>query len=198
MTFGCLNTLRKVNDPVLQLWARVLGGVPGSRLLINAPLGRARQWITRVMASGGIDASRLDFADFAPWPAYINLYSRIDIALDPFPCNGGITTCDGLWMGVPAITLRGQTAVGRAGSSILHNIGLPELIASSQEQYVRITTELAGDLDRLASMRSSLRDRLRASPLMDARQFAHDVEEAYRQMWRNWCAGQNSAEPGVK
>jgi predicted O-linked N-acetylglucosamine transferase (SPINDLY family) len=198
VTFGCLNTLRKVNDPVLQLWARVLGAVPGSRLLINAPVGRARQWITRTMAAGGIDASRLEFVGFQPWPAYIELYNRIDIALDPFPCNGGITTCDGLWMGVPVVTLRGQTAVGRAGSSILHNIGLVELIATSQEQYVRIATELADDLDRLAGVRSSLRDRLRSSPLMDAGQFARDVEGAYRQMWRSWCVQQGGAGPGVK
>jgi predicted O-linked N-acetylglucosamine transferase (SPINDLY family) len=187
VTFGCLNTLRKVNDPVLQLWARVMHAVPGSRLLINAPVGRARQWITRVMGTGGIEASRLEFVGFQPWPAYIELFNRIDIALDPFPCNGGITTCDGLWMGVPVVTLHGQTAVGRAGSSILHNVGLPELIASSQEQYVKIAAELAEDLGRLEGMRRDLRDRLRRSPLMDAQQFARDVEGAYRQMWQTWC-----------
>jgi protein O-GlcNAc transferase len=187
VTFGCLNTLGKVNDPVLQLWARVMNAVPGSRLLINSPVGRARQWITRVLGVGGIEASRLEFARFQPWPAYIEVYNRIDIALDPFPCNGGITTCDGLWMGVPVVTLHGQTAVGRAGSSILHNVGLPELIASSQDEYVKIAAELAGDLGRLEGIRRGLRDRLRRSPLMDAPQFARDVEGAYRQMWQTWC-----------
>jgi predicted O-linked N-acetylglucosamine transferase (SPINDLY family) len=198
VTFGCLNALRKVNDPVLQLWARVMNAVSGSRLLINSPVGRARQWITRVMGAGGIDASRLEFVGFQPWPAYIELYNRIDIALDPFPCNGGITTCDGLWMGVPVVTLHGHTAVGRAGSSILHNVGLPELIASSQEEYVKIAAELAGDLGRLEGMRRGLRDRLRRSPLMDAPQFARDVEAAYREMWRSWCSQRGGAGSGVQ
>ncbi|MGA3068215.1 MAG: hypothetical protein ABSF29_15330, partial [Tepidisphaeraceae bacterium] len=105
----------------------------------------------------------------------------------PFPFNGGTTTCDALWMGVPVITLGGPTAVGRGGVSILSNIGLPELIASTPEQYVQIALDWAADLDRLNTLRQSLRARLAASPLMNAKQFVHDLESAYRRMWIAWC-----------
>jgi predicted O-linked N-acetylglucosamine transferase (SPINDLY family) len=90
-------------------------------------------------------------------------------------------------MGVPVITLAGQTVVGRAGLSQLSNLGLPELIARTPEQYVQIATDLAKDLPRLAELRRTLRARMQASPLMDAPRFARNVEAAYRQMWRNWC-----------
>ena len=118
---------------------------------------------------------------------YFALYRQIDIGLDPFPCNGGTTTCDALWMGVPVVTLAGRTAVGRGGVSVLRNVGLPELIAETPEQYVQIAAALAGDLPRLAELRRTLRERMRASPLMDAPRFARNVEAAYRQMWRKWC-----------
>jgi predicted O-linked N-acetylglucosamine transferase (SPINDLY family) len=113
-------------------------------------------------------------------------YGRIDIALDPFPWGGGITTCEALWMGVPVVSLVGRTAVGRGGASILANIGVPELVAQTPEQYVQIAAALARDLPRLAELRRTLRARMQASPLMDAPRFARNVEAAYRQMWRNW------------
>jgi predicted O-linked N-acetylglucosamine transferase (SPINDLY family) len=91
-------------------------------------------------------------------------------------------------MGVPVISLVGPTAVGRGGASILANVGAPELIARTPQQYVQIATDLAGDLTRLAELRRTLRARMQASPLMDAPRFARNVEAAYRQMWRNWCA----------
>jgi predicted O-linked N-acetylglucosamine transferase (SPINDLY family) len=90
-------------------------------------------------------------------------------------------------MGVPTVTLRGQTAVGRAGVSVLTNVDLPDWIAETPEQYVHIATEMAGNLPRLAELRSTLRERLRASPLMNHAQFAKDLESAYRRMWQNWC-----------
>jgi predicted O-linked N-acetylglucosamine transferase (SPINDLY family) len=90
-------------------------------------------------------------------------------------------------MGVPVVTLAGRTAVGRGGVSILANVGLPELIAQTPQQYVQIATDLAGDLPRLGELRRTLRARMQASPLMDAPRFARNIEAAYRQMWRNWC-----------
>jgi predicted O-linked N-acetylglucosamine transferase (SPINDLY family) len=137
----------------------------------------------------GVDPRRLRFADFQPPKEYFGLYGQIDIALDPFPYGGGTTTCDALWMGVPVVSLVGKTAVGRGGLSILSNIGLPELVARSEEQYVRIASELAGDLPRLRDLRSTLRQRMERSPLMDAPRFARNIEAAYREMWRRWCGG---------
>ncbi|HMD53796.1 MAG TPA: hypothetical protein VKJ65_04520, partial [Phycisphaerae bacterium] len=96
-------------------------------------------------------------------------------------------TLDSLYMGVPVITLVGKTAVGRGGKSILTNVGLPELIAQTPEAYVEIAVKLAGDLPRLAELRKTLRDRMKNSPLMDAKRFARNVEDAYRRMWIKWC-----------
>jgi protein O-GlcNAc transferase len=128
------------------------------------------------------------FVGMAPAAEYLRLYHWIDVALDTFPYGGGATTCDALWMGVPVVSLRGKTAVGRGGLSILSNVGLPELAARSEEEYVRIASELAADLPRLKDLRQTLRQRMQQSPLMDAPRFARNVEAAYRQMWRKWCA----------
>jgi predicted O-linked N-acetylglucosamine transferase (SPINDLY family) len=108
----------------------------------------------------------------------------VDIALDTFPYHGTTTTCEALWMGVPVVTLAGQTHASRVGVSLLSNLGHPEWIATSPEGYVKIAVELAGDLPRLAQLRSTLRGRMEASPLMDAPGFAREIEAAYREMWR--------------
>ena len=112
-----------------------------------------------------------------------------DIALDPFPYNGGVTTCDALWMGVPVVSLRGETSVARGGASILSNLVMAELIARSPQQYVSIATSLASDLPRLSALRRELRQRLADSPITDAARFAADIESAYVRMWESWCQG---------
>ena len=187
VTFGCLNNFAKVS-PALDLWAEILRGLPGSRLIVHSPPGAHLDTVRKRFAGKGISPDRLEFPSRQPWLEYVRTYGRIDIALDPFPWGGGITTCDALWMGVPVVSLVGRTAVGRGGASILSNVGVPELIARTPEQYVQIATDLAKDLPRLAELRRTLRGRMQASPLMDAPRFARNVEAAYRQMWRNWCA----------
>jgi predicted O-linked N-acetylglucosamine transferase (SPINDLY family) len=136
-----------------------------------------------------IAAERLEFVPRTATRAeYLRLWERIDIGLDPFPYNGGTTTCEALWMGTPVVSLAGTTAISRLGLSILNNLGLPELAATSTEDYVRIAAQLAGDPSRREELRATLRTRLQASPMMDARRFARNVETAYRAMWRRWCA----------
>jgi predicted O-linked N-acetylglucosamine transferase (SPINDLY family) len=147
-----------------------------------------RQQTADRLQRSGIDPRRLRFVGKVPISDYLLLYSQIDIALDPFPYCGGTTTCDSLWMGVPVISLRGGTAVGRAGLSLLSNVGLPELVASSTDDYVALAATLAIDLPRLTALRSTLRYRMEQSPLMDAPRFARDVEAAYRSIWERWCA----------
>jgi predicted O-linked N-acetylglucosamine transferase (SPINDLY family) len=115
-------------------------------------------------------------------------YHRIDLALDTFPYNGHTTTLDALWMGVPVVTLIGNTIVGRAGHSHFCNLGVAELAATSPEQFVTIAASLAADLPKLQHLRSTLRKRMQESPLMDAARFARNIETAYRQMWKHWCA----------
>jgi predicted O-linked N-acetylglucosamine transferase (SPINDLY family) len=134
VTFGCLNNFCKINDGVLALWAQILQEMPRARLLLLAPQGETRTQVEAQMERAGVAASRVEFADRQRRRAYFQQYQRLDVVLDPFPCNGGTTSLDGLWMGVPFVTLVGQTVVGRAGWSQLCNLGLQELAAQTPEQ----------------------------------------------------------------
>jgi predicted O-linked N-acetylglucosamine transferase (SPINDLY family) len=128
---------------------------------------------------------------------YLEWHSRVDIILDTFPYNGHTTSLDALWMGVPVVSLAGEHAVSRAGFSQLSNLGLEELVAFSEDDYVNIATGLARDLPRLTAWRATLRARMEASRLMDAPRFARDIEAAYREMWRRWCTAADSLTTGL-
>jgi protein O-GlcNAc transferase len=188
ITFGCLNNFTKINENVLSLWALVLKQVKNSRLLLMAPAGNHRQRTIDQLSREGIAVDRIEFAPRASRRKYLGLYHRIDLGLDTFPYNGHTTSLDSFWMGVPVVTLIGQTAVGRAGWCQLSNLQLTELAAQTPEQFIEIAASLARDLPRLQTLRSTLRQRLEQSPLMDAPRFARNIETAYRQMWRTWCA----------
>jgi predicted O-linked N-acetylglucosamine transferase (SPINDLY family) len=181
--FGCLNNFTKVSDGALAAWAQILRAVPQSRLLLHAHEGSHRHRVREAMIRSNVDPQRVEFTAFVPLDQFYALHNRIDIALDPFPYAGGTTTCDGLWMGVPVVTLGGHAAVGRGGVSILSNVGLPELIAMTTDQYVRIAAGLAAELPRLRELRLTVRSMMRRSPLMDAHAFALQMEDAYRRMW---------------
>jgi predicted O-linked N-acetylglucosamine transferase (SPINDLY family) len=135
----------------------------------------------------GIAAHRVQFVEWSSRQKYLELYHRLDIALDPFPYNGHTTSQDALWMGVPVVSLAGATPVSRAGLSILSNLGLPGLVAFSPDDFVTIAADLACDLTRLTELRRTLRPRMQASVLMDAPRFARQIEAAYRAIWRRWC-----------
>jgi predicted O-linked N-acetylglucosamine transferase (SPINDLY family) len=195
VTFGCLNNFCKVNEPALRLWARALGKVRDSRLVLLAGAGSHRQRVLETFEREGVEAHRVEFVEHRQRREYLELYHRLDMVLDTFPYNGHTTSLDALWMGVPVVSLAGNTPVSRAGLSQLTNLGLAELAAQSEDNYVRIAVELAGDLPRLAQMRSTLRDRMKSSVLMDAPRFTRNVETAFRAMWRRWCA-QSGAPTG--
>ncbi|HTW96000.1 MAG TPA: hypothetical protein VMD30_14455, partial [Tepidisphaeraceae bacterium] len=181
VTFGCLCHHCKINPAVISRWLAVLDAVPGSRMLLLAMPGSQRRWMVEQMRG------RADFEEFRPRSQYMALYSRIDIGLDTFPYNGHTTSLDSFWMGVPVVTLMGQTAVSRAGWSQLNNLGLPELAADTDERFVEIAASLARDPDRLGDLRMSMRQRMKSSPLMDARRFARAIEAAYRRIWQEWA-----------
>lgn len=188
ITFGCLNGTMKVNDIGLTLWARVLRAVPNARLIL---LCGNEGWQARVrdqLRQHGIECDRVDFVARMSRTEYLKIHERLDIALDTFPYNGHTTTCEALWMGVPVISLVGESPVSRGGLSILSNIGLPDLAVHSGDEYVRAAAKLAHDLPRLANLRTSLRGMMKSSPLMNAPRFAREIEAAYRSMWRSWCA----------
>src|SRR6185369_12565150 len=187
LTFGCLNHFRKVNDGVLRLWARVLSAVPDSRLLLLAPEAEVRERIRSLFEAAGVKPDRIEFVGRCTRPDYLNRYREIDICLDTFPYNGHTTSLDALWMGVPTVTLAGETVVGRAGACQAMNIGLPELVAHTHDEYVQAARKLAGDLEQLSTLRQTLRARLEQSPLMDAPRFARNLESIYRDVWRRFC-----------
>ncbi len=188
VTFSCLTKFCKINDQVLNLWARVLQAVDRSHIMILADPGDLRQLVLNKFSRHGIAAERIEFHGRRAPQQYLALYQQADITLDTFPYNGHITALDSLWMGVPIITLPGSTTVSRGGQSILSNIGLTDLIAQTPEQYIQLAANLAHDLSRLSTLRSTLRNRMLKSPLMDAPRFAHNIESAYRTMWRKFCA----------
>jgi predicted O-linked N-acetylglucosamine transferase (SPINDLY family) len=183
VTFGCLNQFCKVSRVSIQLWCEILRRLPQSRLILHAPDGSPRDRTRETFSKAEVDPGRVQFVSRVPLRDYLEQYQQIDIALDPFPFAGGTTTCDALWMGVPVVTLSGQTAVSRAGASILSNIGLPHLIARTAQDYLRIATDLAADQPALSRLRTTLRQRMQSSPLMNASQFARDIETAFRRMW---------------
>jgi protein O-GlcNAc transferase len=195
VTFGCLNNFCKVNEPTVRLWARVLRGVEKSRMVILSPQGSHRKKLLGLFESEGVDAGRIDLVGLRPRPEYLRHYHGIDIGLDTLPYNGHTTSLDSYWMGVPVVTRVGNTIVGRAGLSQLSNLGLTELVTHTPEEFVRIAVQLANNLPRLAQMRRELRARMEASPLMDRKKFARDVEAVYRQIWRNLCAGGGTVNP---
>jgi len=193
VTFGSLNNFAKVHEGVLARWARVLEAVKGSRLVMLCPEGSARERVRGFFGARGIGTERMEFVGCVPRWDYLQLHQRIDLCLDPFPCNGMTTTCDALWMGVPVLTLPGDMPVSRAGLSLLSTVGLEEFATSSEEDYVLLAVDLATDLPRLANLRATLRPRMQSSPLMDAPRFARNVEAAYRKMWERWSLGNSPA-----
>jgi predicted O-linked N-acetylglucosamine transferase (SPINDLY family) len=184
ITFGCLNNFAKISARTFDTWVQILQRVPDSQVVLHCGEGSHRQRVLERLASAGIVPGRVHIVGRLPLDEYFLEYHRIDIALDPFPYPGGTTTCDALWMGVPVVTLAGKTGASRGGVSILSNAGMPQFIAESTEQYAQIACSLAGDPSRLDDLRSQLRQRMAGSPLMNAKQFAAEVEAALRWMWR--------------
>jgi predicted O-linked N-acetylglucosamine transferase (SPINDLY family) len=166
--------------------------MPTARLLLKSQgLGhpgtasRLRDQFVRA----GIDTSRLELLGAGlSKEQHMGLYDRVDLGLDPFPYNGTTTTCDALWMGVPVVTLVGQTHVARVGLSLVSHLGFPEWGVDTPEAYVAQCRKMAVDLPRLAALRQGLRERMSRSPICDATQFIGHLEAAYRILWRKWCA----------
>jgi protein O-GlcNAc transferase len=197
LTFGSFNNLNKLSDRTVEVWSGVLSAVPGSRLLLRGEAlesADTRRITQQRFGAFGIAPERLLLEGFAAdYATHLAHYNRVDIALDSFPYAGGTTTVEALWMGVPVLTLEGDRYVAHMGESIMHNMGMPEWIAADPQAFVRQAAEAAGDREALAALRAGLRDRLLASPLMDAPAFARNLEAAFRGMWRRWCAGQDGS-----
>ncbi len=190
ITFGCLNNPAKTTDAMLRLWAEILRSTVGSRIvLLHCGDPADRQMVLKCFASGGISPDRVELVCKLPHQQYLQLYQKIDIALDPFPYNGHTTTCDALWMGVPVVTLAGDRHVARVGESLLSAVGHRELVARAPDEYVRIATDLSHDEQRLRGLRNSLRDQMQHSALTDGPALVRHLEITYRDIWRRWWQG---------
>lgn len=185
ITFGCFNNLAKVNGKVVEVWARVLLSVPDSRLMLKSKgLADAptRERVTKHFSSLGVDAGRLILEGWSQRGDYLATYNQVDITLDPFPFAGATTSVESLWMGVPVLTMMGDTLVSCQGASLMKNLALDDWVAADEDAYVALAARHAKDLARLAALRASLRTRLLASPLCDAGQFAQDLANAITEM----------------
>jgi len=188
ITFGNFNHVTKMNDEVIKLWSSILTRVAGSRLILKG--FDYPPTITRIkndFANYGIDPERIEIRGKSSLSELYLQYQDIDIALDPFPFNGGATTFDALWMGVPVVTLSGETTISRQSATYLSHMGLTELVAHDKEEYETIACNLASNLDQLTSLRKNLRQRLLISPLCDGKKFTQNLELVYRQLWQEWC-----------
>jgi predicted O-linked N-acetylglucosamine transferase (SPINDLY family) len=192
VSFGCFNNPAKVNERVLDLWARLLSAVPGARLLLKGKAFASperRELVRQRLADHGVVPERVELCgETRSVTEHLAMYGRVDIALDPFPYNGVTTTCEALWMGVPVVALEGAAHRGRVGVTLLAHSGYPQWVAKTEDEYLGIAVRLASDLPALARVRAELREALRRSPLLDARSHTREVEAAYRDMWRKWCS----------
>jgi predicted SAM-dependent methyltransferase len=187
VTFGSFNNFAKITAEVITVWSNILKRIPTATLFLkykdleSVPM---TQYIHHQFMTRGVLVSQLRIqGDDASHVEHMARYNNIDIALDPFPYNGTTTTLDALWMGVPVITLEGASHVGRVGVSQMSNLGLQELIAKNQDDYVNIAVELAGNIEKLSALRAGMRERMLASPLMNVERFTRNLEQGYEQMW---------------
>ncbi|HEY3275872.1 MAG TPA: hypothetical protein VGJ94_04570, partial [Syntrophorhabdaceae bacterium] len=190
VTFGCFNLLCKISEQVIDVWAEILTRLPGSRLLLKTKELSCKSTGERYLSlfsQRGIDSGRIELLGRTPHREHMESYGRVDIALDTFPFSGSTTTLESLWMGVPVVTLPHETFAGRHSLSFLSTAGLPEMAAADKAGYVQIALDLAGDLPRLAAMRSSLRQRFASSPLCDGNTFARYLMKELRIIWSEWC-----------
>lgn len=190
ITFGCFNNPAKLSSPSFAAWSEILKSVPGSKLLFKYKTfsaGIVQQRVLEGMAAHGIGADRLVFDGFSPLGSFLDTFGMIDIALDSFPYTGVTTTMHTLFMGVPVVTLEGDTPMQRFGRTAMHAIGRPDWIARTPEEYVAIAIRLVEEVRANPDLRKNIRERMISSPMMRHDQFVRDLEAGYRDMWRRWC-----------
>jgi len=193
ITFGCFNNPAKLSPALFDCWLRLMRAVPHSRLFIKyrgADSDTNQKRYKALFENAGIGSDRLRLSGYSPREGMLAAYHEVDIALDPFPYNGGTTTAEALWMGVPVITLRGDRFAGRVGESILTTMGLDEFVVNTEEDYITRAAALADDLNALSVLRATLREKMLDSPLCDGAAFTASLQDAYRHMWRTWCRTQ--------
>jgi predicted O-linked N-acetylglucosamine transferase (SPINDLY family) len=193
ITFGCLASQYKLTDEVIDAWCQILAACPTARLVLkNTALARAsnRDYMRRAFVSCGIDAARFELDGPAEHFAFLQKYADIDIALDPFPYNGGTTTTEAIWQGVPVLAFYGDRWASRTSATILREAGLGDWVADDVAGYIKLAIDWANAADapqRLDNLRITMRDRLRQSSVCATANFARAMESIYRDLWRRAC-----------
>ncbi|MEZ5895183.1 MAG: tetratricopeptide repeat protein [Parvularculaceae bacterium] len=185
VTFGSLNHLPKLNADVVRVWAEILNGAPGSRLFLQCAAfaeSETCEDVRRSFGAHGIAKERLTLSPPQPFHEAMKRYNEIDIALDPFPYNGGTTTAHALWMGVPVISLTGDYFCRRMGESLLHAAGGQAHITKDESDYVRVAVDLAADIEGGRDVRGARLAANRAAPLFDTAKYARDLAAIYKQL----------------
>jgi len=196
VTFGTFHSAFKISPAIAAWWARILERVPGSRLRVMAVSGvSAERHMREMFERCGVRAHQLEILPRLSFGDYLAAYAQVDIALDTFPYHGATTTCFSLWMGLPVVVLEGTSHASRADVSMLNNVGLPQLIGKTGDDYVDIAARLAEDLPKLAELRANLRGMMARSPNADGRACARNLERAFREMWVTWCNKAAAAQP---
>ena len=190
-TFGSFNNPSKLSARVLQTWADILTAVQDARLILKYrgldDPGLATQ-IRQRFAARGVDPRRIELRGSSPFPEMLASYREIDVALDPFPFTGGMTSLLALWMGVPVVTVAGQTLASRQTAAMLHTLGETHGLANDLDQYVSTAVSLVQDTATLRALRGSLRERLARSAYVDPGRFVPAWTTAIRREWQAWCA----------
>ena len=186
ITFGSLASQYKITSDVVEAWSRILEQVPDSSLILkNGALGSAgaREFVLELFERRHVSPRRIRLEGPSEHYQFLETYSEIDIALDTFPYNGGTTTTEAIWQGVPVIAFVGDRWVARTSTSILRAARLGELVGQGLDDYISLAIELANSPDRLLDLRCNMRSRLGASPICDTRSFARNMERLYEQMF---------------
>ena len=196
VTFGSFNRQDKLHPALFAAWARILAAVPGARLLLKnraLQVAGVRAAVATAFERAGVAPDRLELRGPSPHAALLAEYGDVDVALDTFPYNGGLTTCECLWMGVPIVALERERMIGRQTAALLRLLGLDDWVATDVDGYVALAVSRAADVAAMAELRADLRRRMSGSPLCDAPRFVADLEAAYRTLWRRCCAGELAA-----
>ena len=199
ITLGSFNNLIKVTPKTISMWAEILNSVQDSRLILKWKTFRDQEEQERIWQAfeyQGVDRERIELRPDSFHSEMLQEYKDVDIALDPFPFTGALTTCEALWMGVPVVTMCGSRMVSRQSYSMLCNLGLEDFVARNKDEYVQIVKELSQDTDYLSRLRSTMRERMRSSPLMDYENMTRALETLFRDVWERWLRGDGDGQTG--
>lgn len=187
ITFGCFNNIIKMNNEVIQVRSKILNAIPNSKLFLKDKKLSNEHWCKEVLkkyADQGVDQNRLILMGSSSREEYLNSYNKIDIALSPFPYGGGTTTIEGLWMGVPALTKKGNSFISRIGETISYNAGFPDWIAKDNEEYISKAIKFSSNIDNLAMIRENMREKIITKPIFDIKTFTRNFQDSLTDIWQ--------------